>query len=192
MGGLVAYEMARQLAEQGETVELLALIDAASPQWWAEQPRLSDAELVAWFARDLTRLFGAVEVPAVRLDAPDVEGNLERVLEVGHRAGVVPESVRLSDLRRLFDIFRANRMALSSYPPLPYSGAVELVRATEPAQEVGVDRYQGWNELAAGGVTVHAVEGDHYSIVLGEGVERLTRFLHAWLSGEKDGELLHG
>jgi thioesterase domain-containing protein len=177
MGGLVAYEMARQLVEQGEPVELVALIDAASPQWWAEQPRPSDAELAAWFARDLARLFGAVEVPAVRLDAPDVEGNLARVLEVGHRAGVVPESVGLSDLRRLFDIFRANRLALSSYPALPCSGSLELIRATEPVPEAGEDRYRGWRDLAAGGVTVHDLQGDHYSIVLGEGVERLAASL---------------
>ncbi|HYG64199.1 MAG TPA: thioesterase domain-containing protein, partial [Thermoanaerobaculia bacterium] len=177
MGGLVAYEMARQLVAQGEAVELVALIDAASPQWWAEQPRPSDAELVAGFSRDLVRLFGAAQVPAVRLDAADVGGNLARVLEVGHRAGVVPESVGLSDLRRLFDIFRANRLALSSYPSLPYSGSLELIRATASMQEVGEDLYQGWSELATGGVTVHDLQGDHYSIVLGDGVEQLAASL---------------
>ncbi|HYG65957.1 MAG TPA: amino acid adenylation domain-containing protein [Thermoanaerobaculia bacterium] len=192
MGGLVAYEMARQLEEQGEAVELVALIDAASPQWWAEQTPSSDGELVAWFARDLARLFGAAQVPAVRLDAPDVDGNLARVLEAGHATGLVAAGVGLADLRRLFEVFRANRIALSSYPPLPYSGALELIRAAETGGEEGEDPYRGWSGLAAGGVTVHTVQGDHYSIVLGEGVERLTGLLRSWLSGPKDGELSHG
>ncbi|HYG64143.1 MAG TPA: hypothetical protein VEL74_16325, partial [Thermoanaerobaculia bacterium] len=95
---------------------------------------------------------------------------------------VVPESVGLSDLRRLFDIFRANRLALSSYPSLPYSGSLELIRATASMQEAGVNLYQRWSDLAAGGVNAHDLQGDHYSIVLGEGAAQLAELLALWLS----------
>jgi pimeloyl-ACP methyl ester carboxylesterase len=62
MGGVVAFEMARQLTERGERVELLALIDTASPVLWGQDPEPDEAGLVAAFALDLARLSG-VQAP---------------------------------------------------------------------------------------------------------------------------------
>ncbi len=57
MGGLVAFEMARQLAGEGEMPELVALIDTPPPAPGRE-PEGSTDDLRAAFARDLTRLPG--------------------------------------------------------------------------------------------------------------------------------------
>src|SRR6185436_16427227 len=49
MGGVVAYEMACQLAAAGEEVELLAVVDSPSPLFWREAPAPTELEMVAAF-----------------------------------------------------------------------------------------------------------------------------------------------
>ena len=67
MGGVVAYEMARQLEAEGEKTEVLAVIDAASPDRWVGEPERSDTEMVALFATALEQLHGG------DLDSPGFE-----------------------------------------------------------------------------------------------------------------------
>jgi amino acid adenylation domain-containing protein len=57
VGGIIAYEMARQLQDAGQEVAQLALLDSAPP---SAGPDLddNDATLFAQFAWDLARLFG--------------------------------------------------------------------------------------------------------------------------------------
>src|SRR6202012_3200805 len=59
MGGVVAFEMARQLEAAGETVDLVALIASRAPVPRGEPrpERLAGGALVAFFAADLARLF---------------------------------------------------------------------------------------------------------------------------------------
>ncbi|MCP4659450.1 MAG: non-ribosomal peptide synthetase, partial [bacterium] len=53
MGGVVAFEMARQLAAEGEEIELLALIDSFVPH---SDEADDEALVLAYFARDLQGL----------------------------------------------------------------------------------------------------------------------------------------
>ncbi|HZF07472.1 MAG TPA: thioesterase domain-containing protein, partial [Thermoanaerobaculia bacterium] len=178
MGGVVVYEMARQLAERGERVELLALLDTLSPVVWAAEPPLSDVDLVAAFALDLARLSG-VAVPAVDLSGLDADGALALVLKLGREAGVLAPGVEPAELRRLFDRFRANRRALTAYPPLPYGGTVTLFRATaRPGGPEGIEEGPdlGWNGLV-GELRVSELPGDHYSILHGPGAAALAAAL---------------
>jgi amino acid adenylation domain-containing protein/FkbM family methyltransferase len=51
-GGLVAYEMARQLTEAGEQVELLALVDTSPPAWFAGRGN-DESSIRAEFSRQV-------------------------------------------------------------------------------------------------------------------------------------------
>src|SRR5262249_32742163 len=55
MGGVIAFEMARQLSEAGERVQLLALIDSYAPQS-IERPEHFD--LLRMFVEDIEGTFG--------------------------------------------------------------------------------------------------------------------------------------
>ena len=94
MGGIVAYEMARQLAERGDQVEILALIDTASPTHWVSKPEPGEAEMVALFASDLARLHG-LGIPDADLSGLDGDGALALVLDVGRETGLLPPGVEL-------------------------------------------------------------------------------------------------
>jgi thioesterase domain-containing protein len=115
---------------------------------------------VALFAQDLVRLSG-VPVPDVDFSGLDGDGALALVLELGKEEGVLAAGVELSELRRLFERFQANRRALSSYEPAPYAGEAVLFRARERLHE---DPALGWRGLVAQ-LSVHEVPGDHDTIL---------------------------
>ncbi len=180
MGGVVAYEMARQLEARGETVETLALIDAASPAYWAGRTAPADPELVALFAADLARLHG-LAIPDVDLSNLDADGALALFLDLGRQAGLLPPDLEPAELRRLFNRFRANRRSLATYAPHPYAGDVDLFRAAGRAARMEEDPTLGWGELLTGGLRVSELPGDHYTI-LREEVESLAGPLRTLLA----------
>ncbi|HVR99237.1 MAG TPA: amino acid adenylation domain-containing protein, partial [Thermoanaerobaculia bacterium] len=66
MGGVVAFEMARQLEQQGEAVDQVVLIDSQAPG--QVEGTVPDGELAGLFAYDVARVFGIDE-----LDLPPEE-----------------------------------------------------------------------------------------------------------------------
>ncbi len=194
MGGVVAYEMARQLVAEGERVETLALLDTLSPLVWTAEPVLSDVDLVTAFALDLARLSG-VAVPNVDLSDLDLEGALAQVLKLGRAAGVLAPGVELAELRRLFERFSANRRALATYPPLPYAGPVALFRAGDVggigdigdigdigiAIDLRLDL--GWGDLVTD-LQIADLPGDHYSMLHGPGAAALAAAVRSHMRTE--------
>jgi thioesterase domain-containing protein len=166
----------------GDSVEIVVLIDALSPVVWARWPEPEDSEMLASFAADLTRLRG-LEIPDVDLSGLGTDEALALFLDLGRRAGLLPATVEPADLRRLFERFRANRLALAGYgaDSIPYGGDVLLFRAAEGVGAVAEeDPTLGWGGLVAGSLEVDELPGDHYSI-LGDGVETLAGRLRARL-----------
>ncbi|MCP3958279.1 MAG: amino acid adenylation domain-containing protein [bacterium] len=155
MGGLVAFEMARQARDRGQEVEFLALIDTAPPL--AEPPRIEQAELLAWFARDLG------------LPAEPAPAGLDQVLERALAAGLPSSAPDVARLRRHYDLFRNNVRAAHRYRGGRFDGRVTLFTAAErppaEAREMAREMARAWGELAAGSVEQVTVPGDHFSLV---------------------------
>jgi amino acid adenylation domain-containing protein len=181
MGGVVAYEMARQLtergAERGAQVDLLVLIDAAPPDRWAVEPEPNEVERVALFAADLARLHG-VGIPDVDLSGLDEEGALALVLDLGRQAGLLPPTVELAEFRRLFERFRANRRSLTTYEPQPLSGEIGEAVLFRAASSAAAD-WSPWLKL---NLQVFDLPGDHYTL-LREDAETLADHLRPLLQG---------
>ncbi len=176
MGGLIAFEMARQLSEQHQRVERLVLIDSVAPaarQWRPEAT--GDAELALVFAMDLAGIFGV----AVPVSSADIEAlnTAEEVLSVLHEkmqaARLVPPDLELSQVVRLFETFRINVRALERYSAPVYPDRLVLFKAVERHTSPAEAPDLGWGELAEGGLEIHEVEGNHYSILREPNVEVL-------------------
>ena len=174
-GGVVAFEMARQIEAAGDSVALLALVDSELPRPGAREP---DAlERLLDLARDLEGQSGReLGVDAEALRATAAGRGLDLVLERAERAGAVApgDGARLRELAALRE---RNVARLYRYRPAPYGGAVTLFRAGEPDGEASAGR---WQRLAAA-VEVAPVPGDHYSALREPQVQSLAVALAARL-----------
>ncbi len=160
LGGLIAFEMARQLAAAGEEPELVALLDTVPPPAAAAEP--AAGELVARFAADLAQLLG---------------GGVESLPRV---PGLLPADLELAEIEPLFADFAANLQAARSYDPGRYAGRLTLwltaeTLAAEP------DLPARWDRLAGKGVEVHTLAGGHYDLLRRPGVRVLAGELAARL-----------
>jgi thioesterase domain-containing protein len=171
-GGVVAYEMARQLDAAGERVATLALLDAATTDE-QELARKDDAEVLAELFRDLG-------VTAEGLRGPTADVPLERLLAVLEERGLLREqAVELARARRLLEVFKSHQRAFRGYRFRPYGGPATLFRASV-APETGDPVAEGWRRLVPG-LEVVRVPGDHNTMVREPHAQTLAERLSAVL-----------
>ncbi len=140
--GLIAYEMACQLAAQGQATEFLALVEVQS--------------INANFRLLLRRLAGSPE-RFQRLQSrflrPWTEWHSR--WQIWKKRGQSPEPGCIAEADR----------AAGAYIPLPYVGPVTLLRAGEEPQPLIGDPIQLWREVAPN-LTLHDIPGTHGSCLL--------------------------
>jgi amino acid adenylation domain-containing protein len=168
-GGLLAFEMARQIREAGEIVGLLAIIDASAPRRDGDVPEIDDIE----FMLDLLTQFISVSRNDFERLAPDEWFNY--LLKRLKAESIVPPDFGPVEARFYFDMVKANRQAALKYVPRPYDGKVTLFRSSE--RSGFTDPTLGWGQLAEGGVEVHVVAGKHEEIVMRPHVQSLAEEL---------------
>jgi amino acid adenylation domain-containing protein len=156
-GGVVAFEMARQLEASGDRVGMLALIDSTAPHA-ANVPRL------------------LLNIAAQRTDWRLSQERLYATLLGG---------LGLPRLRRLNGVGESHRWALWTYKPRPLRGRITLFRPADP--EVVGGSTLGWGRLARGGVDVNVLEGRHTELLKEPRVRELARRLNVCLAGTSAG-----
>jgi thioesterase domain-containing protein/acyl carrier protein len=180
MGGLVAFEMARQLQERGEKVDLLALLDSVAPHSNGKNGgKIDEQQLMLRFAQDiglelndLTHTFEH----AFRLK-PDEQ--LSYLLEEAKRDEILAPNFTLSQLRHSFEVFRNNVRAMRAYKPRAGVEQVTLLKAVEGRAKQQKQGSNGWGDLAARGATVREVAGNHYTMMREPHIRGLAELLRA-------------
>lgn len=161
LGGIVAFEIAHQLHNRGEQVELLALLDTG-----IHDPR--DAPKEVEEADDAYKLLGAIGelrpelLEHLRTLQPDEQ--IEYVVDWGHRTNALPPDFGFTQVRHLFNIYKSNVQAVRNYIPKVYPGKVTLFRAEVELAKNPHRLLHGWDKYAAGGVDVHVVPGSHFDM----------------------------
>jgi natural product biosynthesis luciferase-like monooxygenase protein/amino acid adenylation domain-containing protein len=181
-GGVVAFEMARQLLERGEEVELLVLLDSPAPEPGAV--RSDELEMLAGIVRQLTGT--GFEIPAEELRGIPPDAWLDRVVELGRERGVLPPSFDIEQARRRWQVVRANVQAVESYVPSSLCDVRSLLfRATEQPVEIGDRTSRGWERWLPGPLEILEVEGDHAAPVREPGARLVARHLEVRLAAEE-------
>jgi amino acid adenylation domain-containing protein len=146
-GGVVAWEIARQLAASGRDVELLGLVDTYAP--------------------------GVFRRPVDRSSAAPRKRQLEhqsvfiRALHgLCRRLGLAPPG-------GFPNVAAAHWWAHAAYIPDAYNGPVDLF-VTEVSQREASDPHLGWARLARGQFSSHLLPGDHAQIVKAPNVALLS------------------
>ncbi|HLM58373.1 MAG TPA: amino acid adenylation domain-containing protein, partial [Pyrinomonadaceae bacterium] len=187
MGGVVAFEMARQLKAEGEDVELLLMIDSHNPARDGAGPGTPAADergLLRTLASELgitAQGLSPSEVEA--LDAMGPDELLATILRLGKEQNRLPADFDLRELRRRYAVTVKNITALRAYRPAPLDVEVQLIRAEENAN---TDPTLGWGPLAAG-VSVTKQGGDHFSMMRRPHVSALSEALGALIRAHAGG-----
>jgi amino acid adenylation domain-containing protein len=194
MGGVIAFEMARQLTDRGHHVGLLALIDSAAPGPARALDPLDEVTILASYAADMAPEKGGQAV----VGADRIEEGVLGALAGGtfdpasfdpaaFGAGLAAQ-FGLDRLRRHFAVYRANRRAMITYDPAPYRGRALLIQAEESD-----DFAPAWESLILGGLARSTLPGDHVAIVRRPGVDAVAALLAGAIeAATADGATLGG
>jgi amino acid adenylation domain-containing protein len=177
IGGVVVFEMARQLQGQRQHVDLIALFDSDFPE--KDPPALDPAEFMIEFA-----LHAGLDVNVDRLVQMTPEEQLTFVLDEARKAKLFPADMRPADFRQVFrnhsEVFQANIRATRAYVPVASSHRVVQFRAALRSASVDYEPRWLWEELVPK-VDLHHVPGDHYTILREPNVQTLARKLAVYL-----------
>lgn len=193
LGGVLAFEMARQLEAMGEPVAAVILFDSMVPQ--QEVRSLDAATILLLFLRELSQRFGKeAQLDAASLAALPPERRMDAVLAEAKRIGGLPVDAEATELERMLAFCESAMSAYKAYVPQPIRAPVILFRAEDQRhyEELRVDPRQplpldlGWSPYAMGGLTTHAAPGEHMSLIFGEHAgalgARLAEYLRSTLS----------
>jgi thioesterase domain-containing protein len=192
-GGMVAFEMAQQLRAQGETAPFIGMIDSCEMSYLKRQAKFHSPGKRAGhlYLRLKTRIREAFERPdTFSYMREKIESRLLRILySVSSRFSIpIPKSVHLP--------YHVNWFAAVNYLPKPYQGPITLFKAKAHFWEPGIPADLGWGPLAAEGVEIFEIPGDHVSMFVEPNVsvlgKCLARCFDTMLPGRDCGHPPHG
>jgi len=171
-GGIIAFEMARQLREQGEEVELLALIDTRTALCDPTSPLASDG---GPNLGDLEFLGTVLNTdPSAFMQLPTEEEREALAIGLMSAHGLLSTSATGAQVRRAIRGMRSVVRTVSHYQLRPWSQPLTLVTAEETAAEG--DARLGWEHLCSA-LDVQVIPGSHDGIVRPPHVRELARVL---------------
>jgi amino acid adenylation domain-containing protein/FkbH-like protein len=186
-GGNVAYEMARILKEQGETVDLVALLDSSPANagyedvpWWKPSfagrfvrntgywlqdfSQQSFSEQMRFVRRKARVFFRKFVDKVLRRNNPNAF-DLEQIIELGH----FPDN----ELK----LWQAHIQAMVEHVEQVYDGNVVLFRTLGQPLICSLEEDFCWGKLARKGVEIVRVPGSHESIFMEPNVKTLAEEL---------------
>jgi thioesterase domain-containing protein len=187
LGGVVAFEMAQQLRAQGETVDNLILLDSQIPALHQGAREMDDARLLFEFALNFGVSLAEFNVESDHFRQLDLDGQLTYVLEQAKAAHKIPSDIGLSKVRQLLHVFKANVRALNEYLPQHYPGRITLFKAGEQFGNDSPNPTSGWNRIAADGLDLQIVDGNHYSMLSEPHLTILSGKIRAYLNQAEAG-----
>jgi aspartate racemase len=168
-GGQVAFEIARQLMAQGQAVGLVALLDSESP---GESQELSQLKRVSVHISNFFQSGPAYILNKVNTKIEDLSRRFQLISCKFYQWSGRPLPQRL----RILSILEENRQAEEKYVPQVYPGQVTLFRSVDDQKYFSrayLESGYGWQDLAAGGVEIYDIPGDHLGILAEPNVQVL-------------------
>ena len=176
-GGVVAFEVARQLRTKGETVGLVALLDSevdsklGSAAWWWSFLHNLPRDFPSWVAGAL-QLTRSQWLDLIRLKITRAKAELAVSFRSTPERSKEYSAKLINEMGDLFhfseqhrEVARAQSKALRNYRPRIYPGRITLFRARMQPFFSSHDPEKGWGKLAAGGLDVRVVPGNHLGML---------------------------
>jgi thioesterase domain-containing protein len=162
-GGMIAWEMGRQLLAAGAEVGLVAMLDTSLPSARDPGATLDHARVMQRIVADLV---GWAAASSLRIELlrplPPREQAISAVKQL--RLKSLPES-RVDEILALTAVRRANLRALIGYVPGRYDGELTYFRTAASERALPRDGAVEFWGARAGAMTLHRVGGSHGSIL---------------------------
>jgi amino acid adenylation domain-containing protein len=165
LGGLIAYEMAKQMLAMGKDVKMLAMFDTYADQTQIYDPWLKKRLTNAWF-------FAKQLAYTPVLFVQDPKRTIEyKSREIGRRIlkifkSIFPDKVKKKEGFSAYtdDIHERSLAAQRNYLLTPVNISIELFRAKKRTFYMDDFKFLGWKPYALKGVNVHDIPGEHNTI----------------------------
>jgi thioesterase domain-containing protein len=176
-GGVVAFEVARQLEEAGEQVEQLVILDSVL----AGGVTRSAGQQLRHVARRVRRAWLRV---ALRARAVLLGRRLRAGADAALRGQLEAARRTLQEIEQIRAFERAEAHWERS-EARPFGGNATFVHALGRTEPCGhVEHTAGWGRLVRGSLTVLEMDGEHADMVRAPNVERLAELLRPALAVE--------
>ena len=169
-GGLIAFEMARQLRSANQSVSLLAMLDTAVP--FPGRPPMSGESLLLAMAAEL----GCRDL----LETTPAPASLAELVAAAQAANRLPEGFALVHAERIARVF-ANTVALHDrYRPIATEDPVLLLRATQRLHPG--DALPDWSALIPSNSQIVDFDCDHAGLVSRQFAPEIAPWIAPFLS----------
>lgn len=185
-GGLVAYEIATRLIDEGDSVNLIALLDTPNP---ALKSDLSVTDAMQFHKSYLIDRFKKYIHMLLRCDFKQMTHSGLAFMSTKFGSFFLPAMKAVFRLvnKPLPTVFGAHdptttfSKAWRSYVPKPYAKSVVFFRVQDRGPEYDHDPSMGWDLYVKGGVQVHVVPGDHLDMLSMPAVRAVAEKLATYL-----------
>ena len=201
IGGLIAYEMSRQLAAAGEDVALMLLDASAFAQFedmaddrrrldrWNRGPVADTAAMLAFICERFGRPIEETAVRAHRSRDAQIDAAIDGLIGSAAATRAMPGLDERADrgaLRRLLSVALANLEAARDYRPQSFPGDIVFCAPldADPGLLYPIARPEAfWARLAGGGFELRRVPGNHLTMMDAPHVAAIGSIVDEWLAG---------
>ncbi|MDH5377782.1 MAG: amino acid adenylation domain-containing protein, partial [Gammaproteobacteria bacterium] len=192
MGGVLAAELARQLGDEGVRTRNLLFIDSPLPIR-REAPSSNDS--LQWFFRDSC---GGKIVDREKTETGEdtTDYSADKLLNAYVSQGLLPAETQWSQLEPYYLSFCQNLKALSAHEAKPVIAehCISIKASILPGGIYSSHPYLnnvswGWDSVIECDLDSHIVTGDHYSIMVQDQSDSLSRLILKLLATEENMEL---
>ncbi len=161
-GGIIAFEMAKQLINQGKKVSVLAMLDSyVYPHYYYKSTLRKKIESsiyqINW------RLFDLKLIIKNRNYLKDrINGKKERLFQFYFNR--IRKNNNINNPEYIPDNFKVTEMVRNKYQLIPLPLEIDLFRAKSQAHYMHDTMYLGWKNIALKGINIHEIHGNHAEI----------------------------
>ncbi|EJP86579.1 thioesterase domain-containing protein, partial [Bacillus cereus] len=166
-GGVVAFEMARQLVEKGIKVEAIILLDTWAPDIYNDSSEWDD---LAVFMNDLMKQYNLEVSEELILGYKNLSMQDERiryVISYLKNHSKFKQDIQVEDLEKMIQVFQTNLNAYRSYQPEKLDQDILLFTANHPHKENNhaEDDTLFWGKYVQKELKVIELNATHYSMM---------------------------
>ncbi|NHB95071.1 thioesterase domain-containing protein [Photorhabdus stackebrandtii] len=187
-GGIVAFEMARQLESNGHEVSKLFLFDSAAPG--KAYKELNMVKILNLCLEEIVEQFGTrIDIDLKSMSELTNNEILDVVLNTIKAPGGFAPDADVAMLERMIDTCLVNSRVSSEYTAGTVNTDAILFRAKDSShmEEMLVspnevkERGLGWSQYISGDLIVEDIDGHHMSIMFQPNVNAISTVINKWM-----------